>query len=78
MDSNDLNIMNWNVRGLNDAAHRETVRQMITCAQPNIVCLQETKLSQINTRIAYETLGQRLDSYIDLSTQGTRGGVLLA
>lgn len=57
MDSNDLSIMNWNVRGLNDAAHRETVKQMINCARPSIVCLQETKLSQISTGHALETLG---------------------
>jgi exonuclease III len=77
MDSSDLIMLNWNVRGLNDAAHRELVRQTVASARPNIVCLQETKLSNITASLARETLGQYLDSYIELGAQGTRGGILL-
>jgi exonuclease III len=78
MDNNDLIILNWNVRGLNDAAHRELVRETVICSKPNIVCLQETKLSSIDAGLAHETLGQHLDSYLELGAQGTRGGILLA
>lgn len=78
MDSDELTILNWNVRGLNDATHRELVRETVVCSKPNIVCLHETKLSSFNTNLALETLGQRLDSYLELGTQGTRGGILLA
>lgn len=78
MHSNDLTILTWNVRGLNDAAHRELVREVITCSKPNIVCLQETKISTFNRSLAYETLGQCLDSFLELGAQGTRGGILLA
>lgn len=73
MDNNDLSILNWNVRGLNDAAHRELVSETVVCSRPNIVCLQETKLSSITPTMALETLGQHLDSYLDLGAQGTRG-----
>jgi exonuclease III len=71
-------MLNWNVRGLNDAAHRELVRQTVTSARPTIVCLQETKISMINTNLARDTLGPFLDSYVELGAQGTRGGILLA
>jgi exonuclease III len=72
MDNNDLSVLNWNVRGLNDAAHREIVRETVTCSRPCIVCLQETKLNSINASLAAETLGQHLDSYLHLDAQGTR------
>lgn len=78
MDSTDLTILNWNVRGLNDAAHRELVRETVISSQPSLVCLQETKLSSINNILAQETLGQVLDSHLELGAQGTRGGILLA
>lgn len=78
MDRSDLTILNWNVRGLNDAAHRELVREVVVCSRPKMVCLQETKLSSFNTGLAYETLGQHLNSYLTLDAQGTRGGILLA
>ena len=78
MDNSDLTILMWNVRGLNDAAHRELVRETVNCSRPMIVCLQETKLSSFNNTPAMETLGQYLDSYLELGAQGTRGGILLA
>lgn len=78
MNSSDLSLLNWNVRGLNDAAHRELVRNTVTSYRPNIACLQETKLSAFNARLANETLGHLLDSYLELPEQGTRGGILLA
>lgn len=78
MDSADLSLLNWNVRGLNDAAHRELVRNAVISCKPNIVCLQETKLSAFNASLASETLGQFLDSFLELPAQGTRGGILLA
>lgn len=54
------------------------VRETIASYRPNIVCLQETKLSAFSASQACETLDQYLDSYIELAAQGTRGGVLLA
>lgn len=44
MDSGELFVLSWNVRGLNDAAHRELVRETTSCAKPVVVCLQETKI----------------------------------
>jgi hypothetical protein len=70
-------ILNWNVRGLNTPARREAVRDMIQVVQPMILCLQETKLAEINPQIAREIIGTRLDSYQILPAEGTRGGILL-
>jgi exonuclease III len=77
MNNTDLSILSWNVRGLNDAAHRELVRQSVDCARPAVVCLQETKIGTMRLPIVLETLGQRLDSFLALDANGTRGGILL-
>lgn len=73
MNSGDLSVMSWNVRGLNDAAHRELVRETTACARPAVVCLQETKISNMTPALVLETLGQRLASYHALDAEGTRG-----
>lgn len=73
----DLSLLSWNVRGLNDAAHRELVRETTVCAKPSVVCLQETKISSMNPTILTETLGQRFSGHCTLDAAGTRGGILL-
>lgn len=76
--SEDLSILSWNVRGLNDPTHRELVRQTTIGVRPSVVCLQETKLSATTTPIVVDTLGQALTGYRVLDAVGTRGGILLA
>lgn len=73
-----LSVLSWNVRGLNDAAHRELVKQTTLGARPSVVCLQETKLSSITQPIVADTLGQGFAGYRALNAAGTRGGILLA
>ena len=52
-----LKILNWNVRGLNEAARRETVLQVVKDNQPLLVCFQETKLQNITSQLAREIVG---------------------
>lgn len=44
MDSTNLNVVCWNVRGLNMGGHHSTVRESVVTAQTDIICLQETKI----------------------------------
>lgn len=79
MDDNDVKIFNWNVRGLNCAARREAVRLLLQQARPQIICLQETKLSEVNFPLAMEFLGAPYCSnFAYLPSEETRGGVLIA
>lgn len=78
MSSGDLSVLCWNVRGLNDGAHRELVRQTAASARPSVLCLQETKIGSMSQTIALDTLGQSLSKFVTLDAQGTRGGILLA
>jgi exonuclease III len=50
-------ILSWNVRGLNNPAKREDVRQAISSFKADLICLQETKLSSFNPSIIRNTLG---------------------
>jgi exonuclease III len=76
----DLNpeVLNWNVRGLNDPAKRNAVREFLDIVRVNIVCLQETKLDVIDDFIVMQCLGPSFDGYVYLPVVKTRGGVLLA
>ena len=79
MSENDAKILNWNVRGLNSVARREVVRLMCQQARPYIICLQETKLNEIDGPLAMEFLGQNYHTSFEfLPADDTRGGILIA
>jgi exonuclease III len=71
-------ILSWNVRGLNNPAKREDVRQVISSLKPDHICLQETKLSSFNPAIIRNTLGQDfVNNFVYLPAIESRGGILL-
>lgn len=75
-----LEVLCWNVRGLNQRARRDMVRETISTTLCHIACLQETKLSEIDQFMAAYLGGHRLDDYIFKlagGLSGTRGGILL-
>lgn len=79
MNGNNCVILNWNVRGLNGAGRKQVVRDLVSDHHANVVCLQETKLQEVNDRIIAETLGpQFVGAYAFLPAAGTRGGVIIA
>lgn len=80
MSQMNLEVLCWNVRGLNWRARRDTVREIIFATLCHIVCLQETKLSKIDQFTIAYLGGHRLDSYTYKPAgglSGTRGGILL-
>jgi exonuclease III len=50
MSSNSITlfIIRWNVRGLGDSKKCDSVKETLLNNQPDLVLLQETKLSHIN------------------------------
>lgn len=71
-------ILVWNVRGLNNKARRDVVRDTIASTRPEIVCLQETEIKNMTSRVLLTTLGASLDRHAVLPANGTRGSVLVA
>lgn len=77
MDHN-LQVLFWNVHGLNCPAKRAAVRSVITSVRPSVVCLQETKLALVSSSIVTDTLGSEFSDFFALPADGTRGGIILA
>lgn len=71
-------ILVWNVRGLNNKARRDVIRDLVATTKPEIVCFQETKVEEMTTRILLSTLGMAIDGHAALPATGTRGGMLIA
>lgn len=73
-----IRLITWNVRGLNERDKRLAVRQIFFLEKPDIICLQETKLSSISDQMAKEICGRRLGGRVSLDAMQTRGGVLIS
>jgi len=67
----------WNVRGLNERARRNVVKEFVLLLKPTIVCIQETKLSSICNNVAVEIVGASFD-YDFVPADGAAGGIMLA
>ena len=72
-------VLNWNVRGLNNRARRQVVKDMASDTACTIAALQETKLDVVNSVDVTEFLGARFSNqFAFLPAISTRGGVILA
>jgi hypothetical protein len=72
-----INIVNWNVRGLNDPDRRTTMLETISDTSCHIVCLLETKLAVVDSFIADSIGGQCFQGFAQRPAMGTRGGILI-
>ena len=58
-----VNFLNWNVRGLNGSERRDVVHAAVAASACHIVCLQETKLQDVDAYTAAYLGGYRLRSF---------------
>ena len=72
-----INLLSWNVRGLNCPNRRATVHETIAATSCHLACLQETKLEVLDQFTASFLGGARLKSFAHRPALGTRGGFLL-
>jgi exonuclease III len=73
-----LEILSWNVCGLNDPRKWDAVREFVDTLHANVVYLMETKMQFIDRFVVIQTLGPAYDGFSFLPADGTRGGVLIA
>jgi exonuclease III len=72
-------FLSWNVRGLNNTAKQEDVKQIISLLKLDLLCLQETKLVSVDSTTIRNCLrSQYENNYAFLPADGTRGGIILA
>jgi exonuclease III len=74
-----IKVLSWNVRGLNNVARQEEVKQITSSCKPQLVCLQETKLSLVTPSVVRSILGPQYEnSFVHLPAMGIRGGIIIA
>jgi exonuclease III len=72
-------ILSWNVRGLNNRAKQEDVRQTVSMLKPDLICIQETKTEVMTPSIMRSAFGPEFESnFFSLPADGSRGGIILA
>ena len=71
-------VLCWNVRGLNNPAKRNVVREFVVESKVNLVCLQETKIDVFDPFLVMQCIGPSFDGFAYLPAIETRGVVLLA
>lgn len=75
--THNLDIVCWNVRGLNSVARCARTNQLLSSTPCHLACLQETKLAKVDSHLAAFLGGFRLDSFAFKPANGTKGGILL-
>ena len=73
----NLKIVSWNVRGLHDGDKRLRIRNLIRLWKADVVCLQETKLGEVNRRIIKSLWGCPHLDWLSMGSNGASGGILL-
>jgi exonuclease III len=73
----NLDLVNWNVRGLNSPAWCNTVHELMLGTKCNMACFQETKLQNIDDSLTRFLGGYKLDRFAFKPARGTKGGILL-
>ena len=72
-----LQLLSWNVRGLNNPRKREVCKNLLKEWKCDIVCLQETKVSSSNVVFVRSLWGSPFIDWAGLDAVQTSGGVLL-
>ena len=72
------NILNWNIRGINDSNKWLALRNKIAEANVDIVCLQETKKEHFDYGYLKNFCPNRINCFDFLPSVGASGGLLIA
>jgi hypothetical protein len=75
---NQYKFFSWNVRGLNSMAMQHDVRQLIATFRPDLLCIQVTKMTTMNSYVVRNSLGPEYENnYFMLPEQGVAFSLLL-
>ena len=73
----NVKIISWNVRGMNDLDKRLRIKNLLNRWKVDIVCLQETKLGLISSRVVRSLWSYPYVDWVFLGSNGASGGILL-
>ena len=72
-----IKILSWNVRGVNDSEKRKVIKNLIRTNRVDLVCLQETKVQEMNVDMVCSLEVGRFLNWTALNAEGSVGGILL-
>lgn len=72
----ELVLISWNIRGLNNAIAKRSVRELMDLHKVNIMCIQETKIECWSDRISSKVWDEDLYSWIGQGSIGQSGGLV--
>ena len=72
-----IKILSWNVRGVNDPDKRKVIKNFLKIHKVDLVCLQETKVQEMNIDMVRSLRVGRLLNWKALKVEGSAGGILL-
>ena len=72
-----IKILSWNVRGVNNPEKRKVIKQFIRDQRVDLVCLQETKVQNMNLRMTRSLGAGRFSDWVSVDASGFAGGILL-
>lgn len=71
-----MNILNWNIRGMNQAKKRRALNSIILQHHIDIITIQETKKEDFTNR-SLKQISSIFYTWIWLPSNGTAGGILM-
>ena len=72
-----IRILSWNVRGANDRDKRKVIKLVIKSQRVDVVCVQETKIKEMNTGLVRSLgVGRHLD-WRAINSRGAVGGIMV-
>ncbi|PNT75722.1 hypothetical protein BRADI_1g37340v3, partial [Brachypodium distachyon] len=74
----NFSLVVWNLRGLNNPGRRSSIRLFLQSFNPSLVCVQESKVQDVDAAVISQTFGSSLDGFDFLPADGTQGGIILA
>ena len=72
-----IKIISWNIRGVNEPEKRKVIRNFIWAQRVDLVCLQETKIQEMNIALVRNIEVGRFLGWKALNIEGIVGGILL-
>ena len=72
-----IKILSWNVRGVNNPDKRKIIKNFLRTHRVDLVCLQETKVQEMNNVMAPSLGVGHFLNWKALNAEGSTGGILL-
>ena len=73
----NLNLLSWNVRGLNDRVKMSRICNLLYLWKADVVCLQETKLMAVTQGLIRSLWRCRYVDWLSLDSVRAFGGIIL-